>query len=59
MNMVGAIEKPDIFIVSGLASLCAGLWKYEPWISLSVCGLILIVFGLIGAVFGSNRKSGA
>ena len=58
LNVKNPIDKPDLFIFSGLSCLGWGLWKYEPWISLSVCGFILILFGVIGSVFSGLNKGG-
>jgi hypothetical protein len=40
---------PDICYFAGLVVMGTGLWWFEPWVSLSVCGGILIVSGAWGS----------
>jgi hypothetical protein len=49
-NLKNYIDKPDVFIFSGLILLGRGLWLYLPWVSLTVCGALLILLGFLGAL---------
>ena len=41
------VDKGDIMIIVGLGSCGYGLWVYEPWVSMSVIGAVLLGFGVI------------
>jgi hypothetical protein len=36
----------DFFVFGGLILMGSGLWMLLPWLSLTVCGAILILLGL-------------
>jgi len=38
---------PLIFTVAGFCLLGYGLWLVKPWIAYSVCGILLLVGGLL------------
>lgn len=40
------IDFADVLIFLGLGQLGTGLWLYEPWVSLTVCGSIIFLLGL-------------
>jgi hypothetical protein len=42
-----AVDLRDVFVFGGLLLMGVGLWMYEPWVSLTVIGSILVVFGLM------------
>lgn len=37
----------DLFIILGFMSLAYGLYLYEPWVSYSVSGSLIIMIGLL------------
>ena len=42
-----AFDIRDFYVLCGLGSLGYGLYLFEPWISFTVCGALVIVFGLL------------
>lgn len=38
---------PDIIAISGIGLIGYGLYLYTPWVSFSVVGLLLLVFGVL------------
>jgi hypothetical protein len=40
----------DIFVVLGLVGIGGGLWLYEPWISYTVTGFLVLALGVFGIV---------
>jgi hypothetical protein len=37
---------PDVVSLAGLSLLGFGLYMFEPWVSFSVCGALMILAGL-------------
>jgi len=46
LMVYNSISLRDIFVFGGLALLGYGLYQFIPWVSLSVCGLLLMLLGL-------------
>lgn len=44
------IDVSDVLVIVGLAMLAGGLGAYDWRLALVVCGVILLVFGLIGVL---------
>ncbi len=42
-----AFDIRDIFVFGGLGMLGYGLYEYQPWVSFSVCGALLMIIGYI------------
>lgn len=40
----------DIMAAGGLASIAAGLWMFQPWVALTVVGIILIAVSILRAL---------
>lgn len=40
------IDLRDCFVFGGLALLGYGLYQFQPWVSFTVCGAILLAIGL-------------
>lgn len=48
-------DRRDVFIFGGLAMLGYGLNMISPAVAFSVCGGILLSFGLFGCFFGGDK----
>jgi hypothetical protein len=46
----------DLSIILGFMSLAYGLYLYEPWVSYSVCGAIMLIIGVLSGL--NNDKKG-
>ena len=47
---------PDAVSIGGIALLGYGLFLFKPWISYSVVGLLLLLFGLLMGRREANSK---
>ncbi len=41
------VDLSDVFLFGGLCLLWHGLFLYRPWVSFTVCGVLLMVYGLM------------
>ncbi len=46
MKFMKKIDSADVLICLGITEISVGLWLYAPWISLTVCGSIVLLLGL-------------
>jgi len=47
MRIIKSFDIRDVFVFGGLALLGYGLYLFEPWISFSVCGGLLMIIGYV------------
>ena len=40
------MEYQDVVVLTGLALLGVGLWMFNPWVSLTVVGAIVVFLGI-------------
>jgi len=45
--MKHALDFRDFFVFGGLSMLGYGLFLYLPWLSFTVCGVLLMAFGFL------------
>lgn len=57
-SFLGKIKNPiglsDVFLFGGLYLLWYGLFLYRPWVSFTICGALLMVYGLMMGLRGKE-----